>query len=117
MFYKTLSSPENDAAEYEDLMGRFDPNNPEHVKRMKFLTGKLSGNKYTIGTEKDLEGKGIYSPSGEPLTGRYGFTVMESESEKRRRDPNSSEFKDRLAREQMRIKEDEWKRKVRMGMA
>jgi len=96
-------------SERDNLMKRFNPSNPEHVSKMKSLTETGSGGKYTIGTEKDLIGKGMYA-GGSPLTGskRTPFTVMETEMEREKRNPNSEAYKNKLANQATQTKTDEW---------
>jgi hypothetical protein len=96
-------------AERFELQKRFNPNNPEHVRMMRELVAAGSGGKYTIGTEKDLIGKGLYA-GGSPLTGegRPAFTVMESEMEREKRNPNSAAYRERLANLAAKQKQDEW---------
>jgi len=94
----------------KDLMSKFNPSNPEHVKKLKFLTEQVSGGKQTIITEEEMAGKGLYPLSGNFFGGR-GFGFTETEQEKRKRDPNSAEFKRRLIEQQNKSKEREWELK------
>jgi hypothetical protein len=93
----------------KDLMSKFNPSNPEHVKKLKSLTEQASGGKRTILTEKELYGKGIRRPW--QVVGEYGFTVSETEQEKQKYNPNSAQFKRRLIAEQNKTKEREWELK------
>lgn len=77
----------------KDLMSKFNPSNPEHVKKMKELTGMASGGRFEIKTAKEMSGMGISDPNA--TVGSQGFTVVESEEEKQKYNPNSLEFKKR----------------------
>jgi hypothetical protein len=77
----------------KDLMSKFNPSNPEHVKKLKSLTEQVSGGMKTIITEGEMAGKGLYPLSGQFFGGR-GFGFTETERAKRRYNPNSAEFKE-----------------------
>jgi hypothetical protein len=80
-----------------ELQKGFNPTNPQHMSKLKGLMPIATGGKKTIKTEAEMQGSGLYYPSGLP----GGFTVTESETERLKRDPNSAEFKkqERIARQ------------------
>jgi len=97
------------AAAQKDLMGIFNPSNPEHVKKMKELTGIASGGRFEIKTAKEMSGMGITDPNA--AVGSKGFTFVESEEEKQKYNPNSWEFKKRQIAEQNKSKERQFELK------
>jgi hypothetical protein len=114
-----------------DLMSKFNPSNPEHVKKLKSLTEHGSGGTTTIITEGEMAGKGLYPLSGNFFGGRgFGFTETEKAKRERERESkfgagnansaevkfgpnnaNSPETKRRLIAEQNKTKEREWQLK------
>ncbi len=74
---------------------KINPQNPEEVRKLRERIEKNTGGRSTIKTIGETQGMGIY---GNIDPGGYGYTVVETEMEKQRRNPNSVEFRKEVAR-------------------
>lgn len=91
---------------------KINPKNPEEVRKLREQIEKNTGGRSTIKTIAETEGMGIYSQGINPAG--YGYTVVETEMEKQRRNPNSEEFKRESARRRQEAIDEEMRRKARM---
>jgi hypothetical protein len=104
-----MLTQEQARAQQQALMRTFNPSNPDHVKKMKELTQTATGGRKTIKTAKEMEGKGMY---GGIFEQPGGFTFVDTEEERARKDPNSAEMKRARMDAQLKRASDEAYRKT-----
>jgi hypothetical protein len=87
------------------------PDDPEQVRKAREAVEKRSGGKSSIKTVSEMQGSGLHNELIDPLG--YGYTVVQSEQEKQRYNPNSEAFKRESAIMKQRAIDEEMRRKNR----
>ena len=90
---------------------KINPNDPEQVRKMREEVEKMSSGRSSIKTVSQMQGMGLRPETIDPSG--YGYTVVQSEQEKQRYNPNSEAFKRESAIMKQRAIDEEMRRKNR----
>lgn len=91
---------------------KINPNDPRQLSKVRGQVGSMTNGRFDVKTiPQAASGMGIY---GDIDPGGYGYTIVQSEREKQRYNPNSEEFKRESARRRQEAIDEEMRRKARM---